>query len=188
MIFGWWLKADKKPSESRRLKSRLSVSASCDEIRFWLRASTFVQSRPMCTGAEVSSHKGADLYKSYKLVVRFVWVPGNVQYSGNVRTMPAPATAAQQWVGQKALHTAKRRYCTVSNIGCAEKPNDRLFSVAFNFFHEHSVIIFTTKKLCLYWKEKPKERHARKETLEWVHLPWTKILKIYRKIENRLEM
>ena len=25
LIFSWWLKADKKPSESRRLKSRLSV-------------------------------------------------------------------------------------------------------------------------------------------------------------------
>ena len=28
LIFGWWLKADKKPSESWRLKSRLSVSAT----------------------------------------------------------------------------------------------------------------------------------------------------------------
>ena len=28
LIFGWWLKADKKPSKSRRLKSRLSVSAT----------------------------------------------------------------------------------------------------------------------------------------------------------------
>ena len=28
LIFGWWLKADKKPSESWRLKSRLSVSAN----------------------------------------------------------------------------------------------------------------------------------------------------------------
>ena len=35
LIFSWWLKADKKPSESWRLKSRLSVSASCLAENCW---------------------------------------------------------------------------------------------------------------------------------------------------------
>ena len=56
LFFGWWLKADKKPAESWRLKSRLSVSAKykTEEKYFCLSEDFFCEEKHFAFRMEVA--------------------------------------------------------------------------------------------------------------------------------------